>query len=228
MAVTVLDAASAAASSFGAASLTFSYTVSAGADLLVVRVVSGQGGAALSVTGVTFGGTACFSIGASGADGAALSKVSVWALRSPAATTADVVVTASAAADIIIATASSYDGVDITSDASTHAGTFASEVDGADGSLTISTASGDMAIDVLQSFAASATVGAGQTLEINANPGNNTHIHTSREAATGASVVMSWSALPSFWAYAAVAIKAASGTAGASVKTMHLHRQMRS
>src|SRR5437773_247767 len=109
--VTLDNTSSAAGAAANVLSLTWSHTVGAGTNrILIVGVSIVDGGA--TVTGVTYSGQALTLIGGQTA-GASTDRIEMWRLLAPPVGTASIVVTLSAAKRIV-GGAVSYTGVDQT------------------------------------------------------------------------------------------------------------------
>lgn len=79
-------------------------------------------------------------------------------------------------------------------------------------SVAVSTAAGDLVLDMVSSTTALTAVGAGQTAQVN---NVDDYYGASSELATGASTTMSWTAAAGFSGIAAVPYKEATGGGGA-------------
>ena len=190
----------------GATSLTWSHTVSAGSNrvLVVELALDGLGAPASSVT---YGGVALTQIGR----GTGNHAVELWALINPTVGTANVVASFSGTT-AAAGGASTFNGVAQT--IGTAFGTFVSATGtGTTASVTASSAAGEQVIDVLywrNSPATSATPGAGQTSywsQTNSTMGGGATLE-----AGAASVVMSSNLSGSVqWEIAAVSMKTAAG-----------------
>ncbi len=189
-----------------ATSLTWSHTVSAGSNrvLVVELAIDGLGAPASSVT---YGGVALTQIGR----GTGNHAVELWALINPTVGTANVVASFSGST-AAAGGASTFNGVAQT--IGTAFGTFVSATGtGTTASVTASSAAGEQVIDVLywrNSPATSATPGAGQTA--NWSQTNTTMGGGSSLEAGATSVVMSSNLSGSAqWEIAAVSMKTAAG-----------------
>ena len=189
-----------------AASLTWSHTVSAGSNrvLVVELAIDGLGAPASSVT---YGGVALTQIGR----GTGNHAVELWALINPTVGTANVVASFSGTT-AAAGGASTFNGVAQT--IGTAFGTFVSATGtGTTASVTASSAAGEQVIDVLywrNSPATSATLGAGQTA--NWSQTNTTMGGGSSLEAGATSVVVSSNLSGSVqWEIAAVSMKTAAG-----------------
>ena len=198
MAIAV-DAVS-AADSGGAnvASLTWSHTVAAGNERILIVGVSVVVETAATVT---YGGTALTKK-------TALQNVdieaSLWFLVAPPVGAADIVVTFSAAARVV-GGATSYTGVDPTTPwgtAATASGTSTAP------SVTVTSAANELPVDAMACKGDPViTVGAGQTQRWNRSSGSGPSLAGSEEPGA-ASVVLSWSLNPSkVWALVAAPLK---------------------
>jgi hypothetical protein len=200
-------------------------------DLLVVSVACGDAAGANAVTGITWNSIALTKAvesngGLGGSD--EWNASSIWYLKIASGTTANIVITCAGTNTSIHSVCQKYTGHDTTTPiGDTDALAQPNVGTGFAASLTLTTSSGDDVLDVLAAYAAGGgyTVGAGQTLLYDATDGNDSTGKFSREAASGASVTMSWTdnAFNTFNHVAAV-VKVASG--GATVKPWWLDTSM--
>lgn len=215
--------ASTSATGNGLTSLSWSHTVGTGANRAIIVGVVITFPSGVTISGVTYGGTALTRIGTRTL-AAGWAIVELWRLVNPPSGAANVVVTPSAATDIA-AGAVSMTGVHQT----TPAGTFASaEGLSTEPSVAVSGAANDLVIDVLlfDSSTVVPTVGAGQTSRWTQNYGANASGSTEAGAA---SVTMSWTASSAAdWMIGGVAIKEAPAAGGLSIPVaMHGYRRRR-
>ncbi|MDQ2977360.1 MAG: right-handed parallel beta-helix repeat-containing protein, partial [Acidobacteriota bacterium] len=188
---------------------TWSHTVGAGSNRILIVGVSFKNGAA-NVNSITYGGTALVSIG-SRTDAGTNTKIEIWKLVAPASGTANIVVTLSAAKRIVAGSVS-FTGVDQT----TPNGAFASNV-GSNNTPTVNVASavGELVIDTLatQGDASPATVSVGQTQRWNRTTGANDGNEVLGGGSTkpgAATVTMSWTlGQGQAWSIGAIALKPA-------------------
>ena len=181
--------------------LTFSHTCSGTERYLVVGVSRGLSPG--TITGVTYAGVAMTSIGTS----AGATLVHLWGLIAPATGANDVVVTASAAGNGIVAGAISYNGVDQTTPNSGFA---------AAGALTVNVTSAvnDMVMDTVSSDGGSAyTPGANQTerWDVAQTGGGDSFSGAGSHEAGQATVTMSWTGGGASPRIGAVSVEAAGG-----------------
>lgn len=199
--------------------LTIPYTVTSGADYLLVTTVLGQSSSA-TFSSVTFNGDAMFQI-VQQTDDVGSHRVAIYGLRTPDIATGDVVVTVSASGDIVAATIRSLSGVEQTSNSASHRTPTGGNETGAF-SLAVTSQSGDMVVDVVGALFGTLVAGANQTTNYNDAPGGGSSMFASSyESATGSSTTMSWSG-SSFWAQAAVALVPAGAGGGFTPRSMLL------
>ncbi len=199
------------ASAGNASTLSWSHTVSGTNRLLIVSVAMGPT-AAITVSGITYGGAALTLIGV--ADNTCCSpgrpRVEMWRLVAPATGANTVVVTLSGANGSVIGTAVSYTGVDQTTPLGTFANTSGST---ATPSVTVTSAAGELVQDALgwETALNTATVAAGQTQQWNVTTAPNDKARSGGSTEAGAaSVVMSWTLSgASRWSQGGVSIKPA-------------------
>ncbi len=185
-------------------SLSWSHTVTSGyANRLLVIGISVD--ADHGATGVTYSGNALTFLGGR-TDGGDRARVELWYLIAPPTGTADVVVSfASATDDDVVAGATSWRAIH----QSTPFGTavFASG-DSGTASATVSSAAGEIVVDVVSADATSVSAGSGQTEHWSQNPNKVGGGGSSEAGAT--SVTMSWSVSGGAdWAIGAVPLKPA-------------------
>lgn len=167
--------------------LTFSVTVPAGASLLVVRTASDSS----QPTGVTFGGVALTSrVQAGPSSGNDLA--SVWTLTSPAASTANVVVSFAVAREVV-ANASAYGGVNTASPVGTAVGEVNPSADN-NPSIDVTSQAGGLVVDVLAAWNMG-TVTVGPSPQAEDYREDNTNVVASGFGSSkpgAASVTVSW------------------------------------
>lgn len=214
--------ASGAADAGVTTNVTFSYTVSTGADFLLVAAVLGQNSSP-TFTGATFNGDAMFLIGHQ-ADALGQHRSALFGLRAPDVATGNVVVSTSGTNDLVWGWARSLSGVEQASDAASYR-TFVggNESGGGSPSLNVTSQSGDMVVDVVGALFGTMVVGADQTDHTNSSPGGSSRHVCSYESATGSSTTMSWTGT-SFWAHGAVALVPAGGAPPAAAPTLYVIR----
>jgi hypothetical protein len=129
-----------------------------------------------------------------------------WELKNPSSTTANVVVTFSAAPSIgISAGCTPYTGVDQTTPSDGFVSVTGSVNPDPQPTLDVTSATDDLVVDALETNGdGTLTIGGGQTQTF-AVGNNNQSGHGSTEAGAG-TVTMSWSALANFTAYAYIAM----------------------
>jgi hypothetical protein len=152
MAIAFVNASTVEAAANWQTSWTVSHTVSSGANrVLVVTPQIFQGG--LTVTGVTYGGTALTKVVDNTAD-AYYYRSSIWYMVAPPVGTADVVVTVDGAAEGAVVGAMSFTGVHQGTPfgQSNHGGGAASP-----GELTISSASDQLVVSSIGIYGGSGT-----------------------------------------------------------------------
>jgi hypothetical protein len=199
-------------------SLTASFTVSSGTDLMLTVGVSGWSPAAVdTVTGVTYGGVALTrraQVKNNGDDFA-----DIWCLVNPTVGTANVVVTCSSGTQIV-AGISCWSGVHQTTAPTSATATGDSTATAP--SLTISSATGDLVLDTVAFYSSSSgamSVGAGQTSRWNVDNGSANDSGCGSTEAGAASVTMSWSrgnTNNAFWSIVAVNLPQSTGVSGIS------------
>ena len=216
MAAPVFDAASSAvgASSTGSdTSVTWSHTVGAGSNRLLVVLLSDNPTDAVS--SVTYGGVALTQLPGAHVVGGTGAEVDIWYLKNPASGAANFVATW-AAQGYLNAGAVSFSGVDQTTPLDTPVTATGT---GRSASATVATDANNIVIDnlCLQESSAdnpTATAGGSQTQrfnEVNLAGGPRSASSTQPGAA---SVAMQWAFTGAVqWALAAVAVKGASGVA---------------
>ena len=214
-----LDASS---STSGAAvsSLTWSHTVGSGDERILIVGVSLRKNSQ-SVSNITYGGVGGFTLIGSQLDGGADHRAELWYKLMPAVGTANVVVTIAGGTVDAVGGAVSFFNVDQT----TPLGTFVGATNtSTTPSVTVTSATGEIVVDVMSSNGDSGTVsvGAGQTQQWNLKSGTG----DGNEAGSGStesgasSVTMSWTlAASNKWAIGAVSIKP-DATAPAAVSNL--------
>jgi len=185
----------------GSDTLTFAYTVTAGADYLVVRTAS-QADPARQVASVTFNGDALFPI-VQQDDLIDINSVAIFARRAPDIATGNVVVVWDGSVSGT-ATAKSASGVKQTSDGASYRTPVSANDSGA--SVNATSVAGDMVVDVIGTSSGSLVVGAGQSADAITSPGISFRYGCSYESAVGISTTMSWTGGSVSWALAAVAL----------------------
>ncbi|MDQ8023504.1 MAG: DUF4347 domain-containing protein, partial [Moraxellaceae bacterium] len=213
LAVTVGSTTSAATSTSGATSLSWSHTVAAGSDrMLVVSIAARNDG---PVDTVTYGGQALTRLSSVIGDGVVVAEI--WYLLNPTVGSANVVISLGSTHEFV-AGATNFTGVDQT----TPFGTVKTDADdgSTNSSASVSSAAGDVVIDViaLRQQDGTPSIGGGQSLLWTERVGNSSADPTgasSYEIASGSSTSMTWSSIDNNSAHAAigVAIKATANTA---------------
>jgi uncharacterized repeat protein (TIGR01451 family) len=199
------DPTSSAFTSSAALSLSWSHTIGAGSNRLLLVGVSINAGT--TVSSVTWGAQALALVGAQNGQ-ATQSRSEIWSLVAPASGTGTITVNMSAAA-VFGAGGASFSGVDQT----TPLGTFVSAGNNSTTpTVTVTSAAGELVFDTLAARGDSltATVGAGQTQLWNYTTGSspNDVIGASSTEPGAASVTMSWTlAIGRSWALGAVPIR---------------------
>lgn len=209
----------AASSATGNSSPSWSHTVAAGSNRVLIVGVSLRNNSGQTVTGVTYGGTALTLIGAQNG-GTNSVRVELWRLVAPAAGTATVAVTVAART---VGGAISLTGVDQTNPI--EASQFANGSN-LSPSVTVTTVNNNAwVVDTLaHRLNPTVTVGAGQTQQWNAatgggpvNGAGGSGSHEGPISPVGG-VPMTWSMTsPQDWAIGAVALKPAGG--GVNLRT---------
>jgi hypothetical protein len=213
LSITQDSVSSAATSTVGSNTLTFSHTVGSGSNTILIVEIADRNASAVS--SVTYGGVALTQL-ASEQGVASTTQVDIWYLKSPTAGTANVVVTLGASHEFV-AGATSFFGVDLTTPFGTPV-----VAQGSTGSpsATISSATGEVILDAVSSKGiASSTVGTGQMQLWNLENGSTSSDAwgASSTKAGAASVTMDWTTTSSSWAQIAVAIKPAAAVNTAPV-----------
>jgi hypothetical protein len=205
----VIGAATSAGLANGSTSTTFSF-VSTNQPLYVV--VSWWNGSSSAITGITFNGVALTRVAQSALSNGS-DRAEIWRLLTPAATTANIVVSFGGSQCAGAAVAFNTTGQDTGGTPEGTAATNASSVNGAStGNLSIAPAAGDATIVVMANGNGAAvtftfTGGTGGTeLYDQANNGDRTGVAKVSDAATVVSV--SWTGSTS-WVIAAIPLKAA-------------------
>ena len=165
-------------------------------DLLLVRVAAWQFPTGFPATGVTWNGIALtLAVQKTGAGTQAKrNDTSVWYLQVATGASATVIVTFTGTNFVVFVEVETYTGFNTTTPIGATNTTEQENGSGVAPSLAVATSSGDMAVDALGSesgVAANVTIGAGQTLSYQDDDANSVGSF-SYEAATGASVTMSW------------------------------------
>jgi hypothetical protein len=204
----VIGSVTSAGLSNGATSTTFSFVSTSGPLYVVIGWWNGSSSA---ITGITFNGVALTRVAQSALSNGS-DRAEIWRLLSPAATTANLVISFGGSQCAGAAVAFNTTGQDTTTPEGT-AATGASSVNGAStGNLSIGPASGDATIVVMANGNGAAvtftfTGGTGGTeLYDQANNGDRTGVAKVADAATVVSV--SWTGSTS-WVVAAIPLHAA-------------------
>ncbi|MDH5318414.1 MAG: DUF4347 domain-containing protein, partial [Nitrospira sp.] len=206
MAITAGTSTSAAtASGTTASSLTWSHTVGAGSNGILIVDVSMYTTSGITVSSITYGGTALTYIGS---DTSSKDHVEMWYLKAPETGTANIVVTLTGSTSIA-AGATNFFGVDQT----TSYGSLTTGNGSGDPSITVASATGELVVDAVSDRDVdSESVGAGQTVLLTNKAGTNASdawVGSSTEAGA-ASVTMSWTTSgggAGEWAAVAVSLK---------------------
>ena len=213
-AITKDNTSSAATSSAGATSLTWSHTVGSGSNRILIVDISTRHSDA--VTSVTYDGLALQLIGAEG-DVGNEAHIEMWDLVAPPVGTGNIVVALNSS-QTISAGAVDFFGVN----QSTPLGTFASaEPTTATPSVIVSSAPGDLVIDAVAIQASETLTGPGsgqtQLWNYSTGTGSNDCVGGGSTAPGAASVTMSWTASGSAnTAIGAVSLIAAPATGSVS------------
>jgi uncharacterized repeat protein (TIGR01451 family) len=192
-AITVDSVSSANSPTRTATTFSWTHTVGAGNNRLLVVGISVMNAGSNSVNSVTYGGVTLTRIGTrSISSGGSIYLTEMWSLTSPASGSATVVVNVNNAASIA-AGAVSFAGVNL----SQPLGSFVS-ASGTAGTATVdaTTSAGDMVLDTLTTPGnITFTVGAGQTERWNASAGGSASVRGKggTEPAVGQTTTMSWS-----------------------------------
>lgn len=211
MAIVVGATTSSSSSDFGTGNLTFTITVAAGTDCLVVTV--GSAAALLldrTILSVIFNGTEVLTlVPGSASDDGNFCASSIWRLLNPTATTADVVVTKTGAGNAVIgAGATRLTGVDQgtpTGTAATASGSSATA------SVAVTAASDDVTVGAIGSDSEGGITETGTLLWEVENIGSD--ISTGGQYYTTGNPTVQWSQSNTGWAVSGVALKAAGGAA---------------
>lgn len=194
-------------------SLTFSHTVGAGSNtLLIVAVMILTGGGGQTVSGVTYNGTAMSKLDGSSsamvADSGGSVRTELWTLKAPSSGAHNVVISLAGGGASFFAVASSWTGVDQTTPLGTAAKTT---VASGDISVSPSSATGDVVVDaVTENGVTIPTPGAGQTV---LQQDNSFKIGASSyKAGAASSTTMSWSSSDEKGQVAVALKPAAAGT----------------
>jgi hypothetical protein len=195
-----------------ATTVSWSHTVGAGSNRILIVGVSIVDTSENSVSSINYGGSALTRIGTRNRNaGGYYYYTEMWYLLSPANGTNTITVNISNSASIA-AGAASFAGVNLSSPL----GTFVSaNANNSAPTVNATTVAGDMVIDTLTTIGNSTitTVGANQTIRWNPAPGGGAgwaRGSGSTELATGGTTTMSWSGSSSSnWTIGAVPIHAA-------------------
>lgn len=182
-------------------SLTTSFTQAAGSNLVLVVKVGTEGGGPThdSVTFDGVGMTKEVDLSAQGR------RVSIWTLAAPNVTTANIVVTMSAAADVgMIAT--SWSDVDQATPASNSASNSANSTNS---TVTVPSVSGEVVLDAVNhdSSGMNPTVGAGQTEIADVEVIADFRFFSSEQAGAAPNVVMDWTSATGPWVSCGISLK---------------------
>lgn len=205
-----------------AASVTFSATVAAGSNTIMVGGATSQASplGGVAPTGIAFNGGALTIVTSSAIINSTDNvRAELWYRKSPDITTANVVATWSSGLAKLCAGVVILDGVEPTGTphrtAQTNAGTS-----GTTASLSMTTVAGDWTVDAIGSWLNSSTgnENAGQTLRVMASSGTDLNIDMSTEEATTTTTATSFTlSNGDYWAYSGVPfIPAASGATPAT------------
>ena len=209
--IAIDNTSSAATTSGGASSLTFSHTVNSGSDsILIVEVADSHGGASDPVASVTYGSQGLTLLGSATLPNA--ESADIWYLLAPAVGTANVVVTLTGSCHFV-ASATDYFGVNQTNPL----GTLVTATGSASStpSVTVASAAGQLVIDSLivqGDVAPIAPTGPGQTLLWSQTTGTSAGdaLGGGSDQNGASTVTMSWSENSAHnWALAAVPLIAA-------------------
>jgi MSHA biogenesis protein MshQ len=214
-----VDNKTTAVSSASVSSLTWNHTVGSGSNGILIVGISFRDGN-VSVTSVTYGGTALTRIGAQNSGGNQ-NRTEMWYLLAPASGTASVHISMSAS-KAVVATSISFFGVSQTTPLGTAA--FASSGGSTTASVTVTSASGQVVIDTVTANgdARSLTAGASQTQQWNSYSGSgdasNARGAGSTQTAGATTTTMSWTLGASKpWSIGAVPLLPAPSAAGFNV-----------
>ncbi len=199
-------------------SVSFSCTVSAGSDRLLLGSVSAKRAGSSEITGVTYNSVSLTNV--DGIDNGSVSS-HLWQLVA-SATGANTFVATSTATDFELnAACESYTGVDQTTPLGTSV--TASGTDTAP-SVTVTSASGELVKDAIGlDHSGTLTVGSGQTSRYNEIGLGGWNKYAGSTEAGGSSVVMDWSDSASVnWASVGVSIKPAGAGGGTVGSRLHL------
>ncbi len=194
-----------------ATTLTWPHTVGIGGDRLLIVGVSIRN-AGNTVQEITYGGAQLSFVGARNNHDDAV-RAEIWSLASPPTGTANIAVTLSGGAKMV-GGALSFFGVNPAAPLGTYASAFSTDSGTLDPSVTLSSAAGEVVVDVLalQGSAGSMTPLAGQTQHWNLfyGPGGGDAAGAASTAPGAASVTASWSkASNAKWATVAVPLRPA-------------------
>jgi trimeric autotransporter adhesin len=197
---------SASSTTAATTTLTWSHTVNAGSNRVLIVGLSIDNGS--TATGVTYGGQAMTLVGRTVSAGNG--TIELWSLVAPTVGTANIVASIGTA-EKVVGGAASFDGVDQATP--TSGGVTGTAGTGSAASHAIASASGDLAIGVLWgNDGVAATEGGGQTTKwsfvTGAGSGNPRGVGSTEAGA--ASVTMSWTLGASVqWVVGGTSIKAA-------------------
>lgn len=184
------------------ASITFSLTVSAVSNSVLVVGAIGQSSTALNVTGVTFNGDALGAVtgGAVTLTAASELRSEQWFRVAPDVATANVIVTYSGANTTECAGAVVWDGLD---QGATPYRTPATQTGtaGTTATVAVTSVSGDTVIDTIGCFfnSCAGQEGAGQTTRVSFSQSTTLNVDMSTEAAVGTSTTMSYTVGSGDW-----------------------------
>ena len=186
-------------------------------DLLVVLITQSKFSNADQPTAVTWNSIGLTkAVGIEGPPGGPPEwhAVSIWYLKVTSGATATISITGGSTGTDISVVALKYTGYDTATPIGDTDSSFQTNSSGIPPSLTLTTANGDEVLDCVASEG-SLTIGAGQTSLYSRSTDDPWNHAFSVEAATGASVTMSWTTgLDRGYDHCAVVIKAASGGGG--------------
>lgn len=225
MAIAELGTAVSAQSTAAANTISVSHTLGSGTNRLAVVVVTTyRNGGDPNITGITYGGVAMTEL---------VDKIqtvssdrfhaAIWYLKnadmpSDGSKTVTATYDESNTKEMQVAV-QTFSGVDQTTPFTDSDSTGSSSSVSA--SLTLTTVSGDMAIDCLNTYTGTRTIGADQTLvKSQVDAGSTTDLHFSKETATGTSTTMSWTFTGQENAYVAGNMLQATGGGAAAVPQM--------
>jgi uncharacterized repeat protein (TIGR01451 family) len=184
-------------------SLTFSHTTGSGANRLLLLGISWRQTANITVSTVTWGGTALSPVGT--IYNGNTRRVAIYQLLNPSASTpADLVIIMSGVVANIVAGAASFSGVD----QKPPLGFIGNSATSTNPNVTVTTSPNDLVFDTVTATNGTLTVGNDQTSLWNVT---STSISAggSTKLATTTSTLMSWTSNNASWAIGAVPIKPA-------------------